>query len=107
MIIKYDELELLEFFESEPCFIFDEVPSDCIYTYCNNDFEIVFLMSAYEMYIDVSISYKGNTVFSEKYDSVSEIRKVDANTLNVITDNYNITILKKPQIGILVDSKQL
>lgn len=105
MIIKYDELELLEFFESEPCFIFDEVPSDCMYTYCHNDFEIVFLMSAYEMYIDVSISYKGNTVCSEKYDSVSEIRKVDSNTLNIITDNHDIIILKKPQIGIFVDNK--
>ena len=107
MFIKYDEIDLLEFFQSEPCFIGEKEAYECIYTYCNNNFKINFYVSAYEMYIDVSISYKGNTVFSEKYDSVSEIRKVDANTLNVITDNYNITILNKPQIGILVDSKQL
>lgn len=105
MFTEYDELELLEFFESEPCFIGEKEACECTYTYCSEDFKIVFFVSAYEMYIDVSISYKGNTVCSEKYDSVSEIRKVDSNTLNIITDNHDIIILKKPQIGIFVDNK--
>ncbi|MDO4504324.1 MAG: hypothetical protein Q4B84_04225 [Clostridia bacterium] len=105
MFIKYDEIELLDFFEIEPCFIGDKAACEWMYTYSNNDFEIVFFISAYEMYVDVSISYKENTVCSEKYTSVSEIRQVDSNTLNVIADRYNITILKKPQIGIFVDNK--
>ena len=31
MFIKYDEIELMEFFESEPIFIGDEEAGECMY----------------------------------------------------------------------------
>ena len=40
MFIKYDEIELMEFFESEPIFIGDEEAGECMYVRRQGDFKI-------------------------------------------------------------------
>ena len=57
MFIKYDEIELMEFFESEPIFIGDEEAGECMYVRRQGDFKIILVISTYEMYIKVSVSY--------------------------------------------------
>ena len=41
MFIKYDEIELMEFFESEPIFIGDEEAGECMYVRRQGDFKII------------------------------------------------------------------
>ena len=100
MFIKYDEIELMEFFESEPIFIGDEEAGECMYVRRQGDFKIILVISTYEMYIKVSVSYKENVIYSEKHSSISGI---DKNTLKVSSDNHDIVIINAPQIGVFVE----
>ena len=97
MFIKYDEIELMEFFESEPIFIGDEEAGECMYVRRQGDFKIILVISTYEMYIKVSVSY------SEKHSSISGIERIDKNTLKVSSDNHDIVIINAPQIGVFVE----
>ena len=100
MFIKYDEIELMEFFESEPIFIGDEEAGECMYVRRQGDFKIILVISTYEMYIKVSVSYKENV---EKHSSISGIERIDKNTLKVSSDNHDIVIINAPQIGVFVE----
>ena len=104
MFIKYDELELFEFFESEPVIIGEYEAGDWIYSYQQNNFKIVLLISTYEMYIEVSVNYNDNVIYSQKHNNIFEIKKVDSNSLKAITGEEKIIIIKKePQIGVIVE----
>lgn len=104
MFIIYDELELFEFFESNPVIIGEQEAGDWIYTYQKNNFKIVFLISTYEMYVETSITYNDSVVYSQKHNGVFEIRKIDANNLKVLVSKENAIIIKKePQIGVIVE----
>lgn len=104
MFIKYDELELFEFFENEPGIIGEYEGGELIYSYKYNNFNIIVSISTYEMNIRTSISYNDNIIYSQKHSGILEIKKVDSNTLKVITDRQNlIVIMKEPQIGIIVE----
>lgn len=103
MFIKYDELELFEFFESEPVVIGEEDAGDWIYTYQKDDFKIILLLSTYEMYIKISVCYCENIVYAERFNRVIEIKKSDANTLKIIKDEKSILVKKESQIGVIVE----
>lgn len=104
MFIKFDESELLEFFEREPAIIGEYEEGNWLYSYGQNDFEIVLLISTYEMYIEVSITYNDNIIYSQKHDKVLEIRKMDADNLKVLADKENTILIKKePQIGVIIE----
>lgn len=104
MFIKFDELELLEFFESEPVAIGEYEAGDWIYSYQEGNFEIVMLISTYEMFVKVSISYNNIIIYSQKHDNVLQIGKSDSAHLRVLTDKENTIIIKKaPQIGVIVE----
>lgn len=104
MFIKYDELDLFEFFESDPTVIGEYEAGDCIYSYQQNNFEVILLISTYGMYIEISITYNNNIIYSQKHDNVLEIRKTDSDNLRVLLDRENTIIIKKePQIGVIVE----
>lgn len=103
MFIKYGELELFEFFESEPVVIGEEDAGDWIYTYQKDDFKIILLLSTYEMYIKISVCYCENIVYTERFNQVIEIKKLDANTLKIIKDEKSILVKKESQIGVIVE----
>lgn len=103
MFIEYDELELLEFFEGEPVVIGEFEAGNVIYSYKNNNFKMVLLISTYEMYIKISITYNDNVVYCQKHDDILAINKVDTDNLKVIGDKKSVVILKKsPQIGVII-----
>ena len=77
MFIKYDEIELMQFFESEPIFIGDEEAEECMYVRRQGDFKIILVISTYDMYIKVSVSYKENVIYSENHSSISGIERID------------------------------
>ena len=75
-----------------------------MYSYGQNDFEIVLLISTYEMYVEISITYNDNIIYSQKHNNVLEIRKSDSNNLRLLLDKENTIIIKrKPQIGVIVE----
>ena len=69
--MKYDELDFFEFFESEPSYLFEKEAGICSYSYEKDDFKIYVLLSCYENYVEVDISYKRSTVYS------GEIRNIE------------------------------
>lgn len=104
MFIVYDELELFEFFENNPVTIGEYEAGNWIYTYQKNNFEIIFLISTYEMYVEISIVYHDSIIYSQKHSSVSEIKKIDAHNLKVLVNKERTIIIKKqPQIGVIVE----
>lgn len=104
MFIKFDELELYEFFEEEPVIIGEYEAENKMYSYGQNNFEIILLISTYEMYVEISITYNDNIVYSQKHDNVLEIIKSDSNNLRILLDKKNTIIIKrKPQIGVIVE----
>ena len=77
---------------------------DYIYSYQQNNFKIVLLISTYEMYIEISITYNNNIIYSQKHDNVLEIRKTDSSILRVLLGKEKTIIIKKePQIGVIVE----
>lgn len=104
MFIKYNELQLFDFFESDPAVIGEYEADDYIYSYQQNNFKIVLLISTYEMYIEISITYNNNIIYSQKHDNVLEIRKTDSGILRVLLGKEKTIIIKKePQIGVIVE----
>ena len=104
MFIKFDELDLFEFFERKPTIIGEYEEGNWMYSYGQNDFEIVLLISTYEMYVEISITYKDSIIYSQKHESVMEIRKSDSDNLRLLLDKENTIIIKKePQIGVIVE----
>ena len=104
MYIKYDDVELLEFFECEPVTIGEYEAGNWMYTYQNNNFKFVVFISIYEMYIEVSILFQDKLVYCQKHSNVSKIEKVDADNMRVSVGKEKDIILKKaPQIGVIVE----
>lgn len=104
MFIKYDELDLLEFFESEPTNIGECEAGDWLYSYSRNEFAIILLMSTFEKYVEISITYKDYIIYSQKHSNVSEIKRSDSDCLRLMLNKENvITVKKEPQIGVIVE----
>ena len=75
-----------------------------MYSYGQNDFKIVLLVSTYEMYVEISITYNDNIVYSQKHNNILEIRKSDSDNLRLLLDKENTIVIKrKPQIGVIVE----
>ena len=56
------------------------------------------------MYIETSITYDDNIIYSQKHDNVLEIRKTDSDHLSILLNKDNMIIIKKePQIGVIVE----
>ena len=76
MFIKFDTLEMLDFFENEPIFIGEEIEGKVIYSIKDNSqLSMMVTIDTYAKKIDISVSYLCNTVFSGEFDKVLEIRK--------------------------------
>jgi hypothetical protein len=104
MYIKYDESDLLDFFEKEPIEVGDYDGGDWIYRYIDDNFKLVMFISTYEMYINITITFKENIVYTQKFRNVSEIIQLKDKTIRIMLNNGQTIILKKyPQIGVLVE----
>lgn len=78
MFIKYDEYDLLEFFETEPDYIIDEETGKLMYVKEDKyGMKMIFHMDVYEQTCSVSINYREYTSSIIEYSvkSVTRIRK--------------------------------
>ena len=103
--MKYDELDFFEFFESDPTVIGTEKDGRLQYFYQTEDFKMIFDLSIYEHKVNISISHNNDIVYSEQFNSVEEIRKVDADTLRMITEDKWIIVRKWSQISVQVEDR--
>ena len=104
MFTKFDEVEMIDFFEKEPVYIGEYEEGNWIYSLEENFFKLVMLVDTYRAVVEVSISFQDNLVFSGFYKNVEEIRKSDDKALRIIIGEENSIILKKgKQIGIIME----
>lgn len=102
MYIRYDESELFEFFECEPVPVGDDNGGDLIFTYSDSEFKLILFLSTYEMYVNISITYKDNIVYSQKYNDVLEINLIEQQIVKIVLKDGKSLILKKnPQVGVI------
>ena len=103
MFIHYNLYDILEFFENEPILISDTETGEFIYVYEYNSFKLILSISVYEKNIDLNISFRENTVISQKFRNVTNIKKINMNELKIYTDNHiEICLTKEPQIGAII-----
>ena len=103
--ILFDEFDFFEFFESDPTVIGTEKDGRLQYFYQTEDFKVIFDLSIYEHKVNISISHNNDIVYSEQFNSVEEIRKVDADTLRMITEDKWIIVRKWSQISVQVEDR--
>jgi len=103
--MKYEELDFFEFFESDPTVIGTEKDGRLQYFYQTEDFKMIFDLLIYEHKVNISISHNNDIVCSEQFNSVEEIRKVDADTLRMITEDKWIIVRKWSQISVQVEDR--
>ena len=65
---------------------------------------LILFLSTYEMYVNISITYKDNIVYSQKYSNVLEINQIERQNIKIVLKDGNTLILKKnPQIGVIAE----
>lgn len=93
--IKWDELELLEFFDAEP--VWDEVGTYwCAQKSPDGRWEILLYFDVYEARAFVSIVYEDTAIASLNYEHVAEIKKRDDFLILTVPPNKEVMIGKTP-----------
>ena len=105
MFIKFDDLDLLDFFENEPISIGEEGEAKFIYSIKDSrQFSMTLTVDTYEKKIDISVTYSNNTIFSGEFDNVHEIRKSE-DVLFVEMENSKRLVLKKYScLGVIIEN---
>lgn len=95
MFIKFDDLDMLDFFENEPISIGEEGEGRFIYSIKDDyQFSMTLTVDTYAKIINISIRYIDNTIFAGEFDNVFEIRKSE-DVLLVEMENKKRLVLKK------------
>ncbi len=105
MFIKFDDLELLEFFGNNPILVGDADEGNFIYSLRDDcELSMVVTIDTYAKKIDISVCYSGNTIFSGQFDNVTEIKKSE-DVLLVETEQKKRLVLKKtPCVGVFIEN---
>ena len=95
MFIKFDDSDMLDFFEKEPISIGEE--DAAIFMYSIEDsrrFSITLTVDTYAEQIYIIIGYNNITIFSGQFDNVLEIKKSD-DVLLVDMEGQKRLVIKK------------
>ncbi len=78
MFIKFDDSDMLDFFEKEPISIGEEDAAIFMYSIEDSSrFSMTLTIDTYAKQIHIFIEYNNNTIFSGQFDNVLEIKKSD------------------------------
>lgn len=93
MFTKYEEYELLEFFQKEPVYIGGKETGICIYT-CTDEhaFNLTLSLSIYECKCDISLDYKNKIIFNFCLKNVSNLESKDG-TLKIYRGDNDRTFI--------------
>ena len=105
MFIKFDDLDMLDFFENEPISIGEEGEAKFIYSVKDSQqFSMTLTVDTYAKRIDISIRYSDNTIFAGGFDNVLEISK-SGDVLLVKMENKKRLVLKKYScLGVAIEN---
>ena len=95
MYIKFDDLDMLDFFEKEPISIGEKDAAIFMYSIKDSHRSSMTLtVDTYAKQIDITIGYNNNTIFSGQFDNVLEIKKSD-DVLLVEMEGQKRLVIKK------------
>ena len=105
MFIKFDNLDMLEFFENEPIAIGEDDEGIYIYSIRNKcQFEMILTVDTYAKKIDVSVRHSYNTMFSGEFDNVIEIRKSEDVLLVEMEGKKRLVLKKYSCLGVAIEN---
>lgn len=105
MYIKYEDLDMLEFFECDPTLIGEKGNGKYLYSIKDNQqFEMTFVIDVYEKKVDIFITFNNYSIFSGRFDNIIEIRKKENNLMVITKDGKNLVIKKLPCLGISIEN---
>lgn len=105
MFIKFDDLDMLDFFENEPVSIGEESETQFIYSIKDSQqFSMTLTVDIYAKKVDIFVRYCNNIIFSGEFDNVHEIRKSE-DVLLVEMENSKRLVLKKYScLGVIIEN---
>ena len=105
MFIKFDDLDMLDFFESQPVSIGEEGEARFIYSVMDEkSLSITMTVDTYVNTVDINIRYLENSVFAGEFAGVKEIKKSDDVLLVKLEDNKRLVIKKYPCLGVMIEN---
>lgn len=105
MFTKFDDLDMLDFFENEPISIGEEGEAKFIYSIKDNhQFSMTLTVDTYAKKIDISISYGNNTIFSGEFDNVHEIKKSEDVLLVEMEPPKRLVLKKYSCLGVIMEN---
>ena len=105
MFIKFDDLDMLEFFESKPIAMGEVGGAKFIYSIKDShQFSMILTVDTYAKNIDISVRYSENTIFEGMFENVLEIRK-SGDVLLVEMEGKKRLVLKKSScLGAIIEN---
>lgn len=105
MFIKFDDLDMLDFFENEPISIGEEGEGKFIYSIKDcYQFSMTLTVDTYAKIIDISVSYSDNIIFEGEFDNVLEIRKSEDVLLVEMENRKRLMIKKYSCLGVVIEN---
>ena len=106
MFIKFDDLDMLDFFEKEPVSIGEEGEAKFIYSIRDEKlFSMTMTIDTYMQKIDISINYNSSIIFAGQFEKILEIRKSEDILLVKMEEKKRLVIKKSPCLGVIVENE--
>ncbi len=105
MFIKFDDLDMLDFFENAPISIGEEGEAKFIYSIKDSyQFSMTLTVDTYAKKIDISVRYSDNTIFAGEFDNILEIRKVEDVLLVEMENKKRLMLKKYACLGVVIEN---
>lgn len=105
MFIKFDDLDMADFFENQPISIGEEGEAHFIYSIKGrHQFSMTLTVDAYAKKVDISVMYSDNTIFAGEFDNVLEIRKSEDVLLVEMENKKRLVIKKYSCLGVIIEN---
>lgn len=105
MFIKFDDLDILDFFENEPVSIGEEGEAKFIYSIKDSQqFSMALTVDTYAKKIDILVRYGNNVIFSGEFDNVHEIRKSEDVLFVEIETQKRLVLKKNSCLGVIIEN---
>lgn len=103
MCIKFNDFDMLDFFENEPISVGEKAGGEFIYSIKDgNSCTLILTIDIYAKKIAVSIMHDNNTVFAGQFENIIEITKSD-DVLLVKMGKRRLIIKKEPCLGVFIE----
>ncbi|MBO4636064.1 MAG: hypothetical protein J5685_02850 [Clostridiales bacterium] len=104
MFIRYDLLELIDFFGKEPTYLYEEEAGVFMFSVENGEgFSLLFHVDTYAKKIHVEVTYGTSIVFSGVFADVITIRRSERVLIVDLPDEKKLIIQKGETFGVVIE----